>query len=266
LIQIGQGRTADIFEYNEDTIIKLYKKDFPDDAINQEFINSRFVYLLGINTPQPLELTSIKNRKGIIYQRVSGSSLLRIIIKSPWAILKQSRKLASLHYKIHTHYGEGINRHQKEVLRDNIKTTQDLNDTEKEKILDYLAQLPDGNNLYHGDFHPDNVLVDNNVWIIDWMTGMSGYPIGDVARTVILLEYGTLPESTPAIIKKILNYLRNRLKDEYVKYYLKLSRRDISEIDQWILPMAAARLIEWIPSEEREKLLNMIRERLRAIS
>lgn len=263
---IGQGRTADIFEYKEDKIIKLYKKDFPEDAINQEFLISNFAYSLGINTPQPFELTYLDDRHGIVFQRISGFTLLKIMTKRPWSINKYSRTLATLHSELHTHEAAGVLRKQKIVLSGNIKGTPLLTEEEKEKIIKYLENLPDDNKLCHGDFHPDNVLLDDDNWIVDWMTGMSGNPSGDVARSVILFSLGTMPDGTPNIIKTIVNFLRNRMKTEYIKEYLNITGKDYSEIDKWVLPVAAARLVEWIPKDEQDKLVILIKDRLMAIS
>ncbi|KAA8746258.1 phosphotransferase family protein [Paenibacillus sp. UASWS1643] len=46
--------------------------------------------------------------------------------------------------------------------------------------------LPDQQQICHGDFHPDNVMLSeagDQYWVTDWMTGMSGDPAGDVARS-----------------------------------------------------------------------------------
>lgn len=263
---IGQGRTADIFEYKDDKIIKLYKKDFPEDAINQEFLISNFAYSLGIHTPQPFELKDLNGRQGIIFQRISGFTLLKMMTMRPWSMNNHSRTLATLHSELHTHDAAGALRKQKLVLSGNIKATPLLAEEEKEKIINYLEGLPDDNKLCHGDFHPDNVLFDGDHWIVDWMTGMSGNPAGDVARTVLLFSLGSMPDGTPGIIKTIVNFLRNRMKSEYIKKYLNITGKDFLEIDMWVLPIAAARLVEWIPKDEQDGLLTLIKDRLRAIS
>ncbi|PAK55758.1 aminoglycoside phosphotransferase family protein [Paenibacillus sp. 7541] len=267
--QIGQGRTADIFEHHEDEnmIIKLYKRSFPEDAINQEFQISNLVYSLGINTPQPIELIQLDHRKGIIFRRISGVSLLKIMGKSPLSINKHSRKLATLHHNLHGHHVVGELRQQKNVLSNNIKSASALTESEKNIIIDYLEKLPhDNNRLCHGDYHPDNVMVGEENWIIDWMTGMYGNPAGDVARSVILLSTGTMPNGTSKHINSVINFLRDKLKKEYVRHYIELSGLDYADIDRWILPVAAARLVEWMPKEEQEQLLKIIKERLRAVS
>jgi uncharacterized protein (TIGR02172 family) len=266
LKQIGQGRTADIFENKDNKIIKLYKLGFPQDAINQEYLISKFVYSLGIQTPEPFEIIQLDDRQGIIYRRILGNTLLNIISKSPWLINKHSRTLAALHYKLHSNDADRVLRQQKKVLGNNIQGAPFLSEAEKSKIMDYLEQLPEGNKLCHGDFHPDNVLIGEDSWIIDWMTGTSDNPAGDVARSVILFKHGTLPDDTSSFIKMLVSFLRNRIRKGYIKHYLNLSEMKFSEIDRWILPVAAARLVEWITKEEQEKLLLVIRERLMVLA
>ncbi|QWU14846.1 phosphotransferase [Paenibacillus sophorae] len=262
---IGQGRTADIFEYSQGKIIKLYKKDFPAEAINQELVVSGLACSLGIRTPEPFGHTQLDGRDGLIFQRISGVSLLSLFIKKPWTIPKYSKLLANLHAEIHTYEAAELNRRQKQVLCEYIQQAPLLTEQEKEKIIRYTEKLPDGNKLCHGDFHPDNVMFDGGYWIVDWMTGMSGNPAGDAARTVILLSVGSMPDGTPAPIKLFVQFLRNKLKAAYIKEYLRVTGHDYSTIDEWILPAAAARLVEWIPKDEKDELLSIIRARLKTL-
>ncbi|AJY76199.1 phosphotransferase family protein [Paenibacillus beijingensis] len=266
MIHIGQGRTADIYNIQESQILKLYKQEFPTGAIQDEFLISRFVHSLGIRTPEPIEFTSQDNRNGILFQKVEGESLLKRIAKKPLFIKRYSMIVASLHHEIHTHSAVGLLRKQKMVLTDQIMAASLLTEDEKFRIITYLEELPDGNMLCHGDFHPDNILVGEETWIIDWMTGMAGNPSGDVARTLVLLNFGTMPEETPRLIKFFVNLLRKKVQREYLSHYLKQSKQDYIEIDRWILPVAAARLVEWIPKEEQNQLLLEIRKRLSAIT
>lgn len=266
LKQIGQGRTADVYDFQEDKVLKLFKKDFPIEAINQEYNLSKNAYSLGLSTPCTFEMIDHDNRKGIIYQKITGSTLLSQISKNPFFTKKYSKIFATVHHNLHSKDDLELEGNQKKILTHNIQSTSLLNEEEKNKIIKYIDQLPDGNKLCHGDFHPDNIIAGNEYWIIDWMTGMIGHPSGDVARTVILLSYGTMPEGTPRLILAVINFIRKRINKEYIRQYLKQSQQDYIEIDKWILPVAAARLTEWIPPEEKNKLLLVIRERLNAMT
>jgi hypothetical protein len=61
-------------------------------------------------------------------------------------------------------------------------------------------------------------------------------------------------------------FIRKRLTKEYVREYLGLSGQSYADIDRWILPEAAARLVEWLPLPEKEQLVKEIRKRLRSVS
>ena len=42
LALIGQGNTAEIFDYNKDSILKLFRDGFPEQGVTKEWICFRF--------------------------------------------------------------------------------------------------------------------------------------------------------------------------------------------------------------------------------
>lgn len=261
--RIGQGQTAEIFRHGETSILKLFREDFSEEAIQHEFDNARIVLELGVKCPRTIDMMTMDNRKGIIYELVSGRTLLEEMIIKPWSIERRARQMALLHYQIHQKSGEQIKQKHKDILAKNISNAGDLTDDEKEQIIHYVNSLPEGSSLCHGDFHPNNVIAGKEAWIIDWMTGTSGCPAADVARTLVLLKYGNLPKGTPVLMRVLLKVIKSRMSKAYSDYYLSLSGMDIREIHHWVLPIAAARLTEWIPPEEKTDLLDYIRNQLR---
>ncbi|MBD3919012.1 phosphotransferase [Paenibacillus sp. PR3] len=267
--KISEGRTAEVFAHDQDKILKLYRDGFPADAVNYEFEVNRIAAILGIPAPRAFELVELEHKKGIVFERVEGSTLLHRSVQYPNELIRLAREFADLHYCIHKHEidverveGSSI-LNQKEVLARNIRNASELSNEMKVEIIDYLRSLPDGNRLCHGDFHPDNVMIGDRNWVIDWMTGMIGNPAGDVARTLLLFRYGTLPDEAPSIVKDALEWMREKINKEYLEQYLTHSGLQLRDIDDWMLPIAAARLTEWIPNEEKTLLLNLIAERLK---
>lgn len=261
---IGQGRTADIYEHpeNKTWVIKLCKEHVPEDDVRREFQIASDAFSLRVPTPEPIELVQLDGRMGIVYERADGVPLLKVIGKQPLAIKRHAGKLAALHHAMHVHQAGGEWPRQKEVLRQHIEAAAGLADSEKEAILHHLERLPDEDRLCHGDFHPDNVMSGKRDWIIDWNNGMRGNPAGDVARTVLLIGIGSMPPGIPRYVELLVNKGRNVLKDLYLKAYLQRSGMTHAEMEEWLLPMAAARLVEWIPDREKEQLLAFIRERM----
>nr|WP_255807526.1 phosphotransferase [Cohnella mopanensis] len=167
--------------------------------------------------------------------------------------------MASLHKAVHEKTVDDLPK-QREILNYQIQHAPLLTIEEKDQILNLLSNLKDDNKLCHGDFHPDNIIIGEREWIIDWMTGMSGNPAGDVARTILLIQHGSTPEKTPRIVLSIFSRVRRQILKHYIREYTRDSVIDRKEIDQWIIPIAAARLTEWIPEEEKRKLVELIRE------
>jgi uncharacterized protein (TIGR02172 family) len=263
--RIGVGRTAEVWEHGEGIVLKLYMEEFPAAAVEQEFKISTYVYELGIRTPRPLELFESEGRSGILFQQIHGRSLLRMIGEKPWQLSKYAKQLAALHHDLHQLEGDRKFGVYKEQLRRGIIAAPMLTMEEKTVILEQLEKLPEGTKLCHGDFHPDNVLLDEEAWIIDWMTGITGNPAADAARSVLLLSMGAMPPGTPFFTKLITNIMRQKLNKGYIREYLRLSGRTYAEINAWILPVAAARLIEGVPVAEKEQLAKEVRKRLRSI-
>lgn len=255
---IGQGRTAEIYEWDDDKIIKLYKKGISKKAIENEYNISMRLYEKGMPVVKVYDLIKLNGRYGVVYGRVFGQTMMNVIASKPWKITRESRRLAVLHKEIHAGIEEQIPS-EKSILKQNIAAVEMLDEDQKDKLFRYIEELPDDNKLCHGDFHPDNILIDGEkAVVIDWMTATRGNPLSDVARTTIMLKYGQIPEDKSALEKTVMNLMRKKLLKEYTKKYLEISEKDIKDIEQWELPIAAARLTEWIPDNEKKVLLDFI--------
>lgn len=103
------------------------------------------------------------------------------------------RLMAGLHCDLHKLETTEKIYQQKDMLKSQIMVAPMLSEEEKSVILKYLEKLPEGTRLCHGDFHPDNVLMDEQLWVIDWMTGVVGEPAGDAARSVVMFSLGAMP-------------------------------------------------------------------------
>ena len=63
-------------------------------------------------------------------------------------------------------------------------------------------------------------------------------------------------------MKLIAHIVERHIGKIYLRQYKKSTGISDAEIKKWLLPIAAARLIEWIPKHEKKKLLKFIRKEL----
>ena len=259
---IGQGRTAEIFELNSNKVIKLFRQDFPLPVIEHEFKIGKEIANKGLPIPKIYDLIEIDNRVGIVYEKVMGPTMMSIISSRPWRIKVEAKRLAELHRTIQIHITADITS-QYLWIKKNIQETKLLNSRIKAKLSDYLEALPKGELLCHGDFHPDNIIISRDkIYVIDWMGATIGNPLADVARTSVMLKFAVVPEHLSKIKKSIIKFVREIFYKEYIRHFLKLSGESFYSIEKWMIPIAAARLVEWIPQKEKEILIDYVNNTL----
>lgn len=259
-----QGNTAEVYLYDETKILKLFRKDFPLEIIATEFDVTKSISSELALAPKVFSVVEYKNRYGLLYEKIDGKDMIAEMMQKPYKLRSYSKALANTHAKIHNSTID-LNLDIKTKLTNNINATVDLAEQDKVKIITYLKTLPDGKSLCHFDFHPGNVMIKNNeFYVIDWMTACNGNAACDVARTFLLLCYGELLYAN-FFVKLIAHIVEKHIGRVYLRQYKKLTGVTDAEIKKWLLPIAAARLIEWIPKSEKNKLLKFVKKELSKI-
>jgi uncharacterized protein (TIGR02172 family) len=256
---IALGRTAEVYNWKDGTILKLYLTWCPPDWVEHEARVAQVIAAAGIPTPAVGEIIEVNDRRGIVYQRVQGVSMLQELNARPWTIFKHARALADLQNRFQQLSIPGLHSYHT-AFEYNIRRAPHIPEEDRAKVLDLLNTLPDGNALCHGDFHPGNVIISpQGPIVIDWMTAASGSPWADVARTSMILTIGA--KAAGKQLSPIVRVVINLYHETYLKRYKALQAESHDELRRWMPVIAAARLEERI-EPEREGLLQMIKNGL----
>jgi uncharacterized protein (TIGR02172 family) len=254
---IARGRTADVYAWDDRRILKLYQAWCPPHWVEQESRVAQLVCQVGIPTPAAGEIVSVDGRRGILYERVNGISMLEDLRRRPWLILRHAQTLAELHAQIHRQTIPNLYSYRDGLAR-SIQQAPQLTEAARQKALARLADLPDEQKLCHGDFHPQNILVSaQGVVVIDWMTASLGNPLADVARTSLILSVGV--RSAGREISSLARLFSGLFHRTYLNRYLALTPGGQVELLRWQPVIAAARLNECI-EPEREALLEIVQD------
>jgi len=224
-------------------------------------------------TPRVGEIVTVAGRYGLLYQRTEGKPLTHVLNRSSLTSINAvGARLAELHFAIHRirfaagTAGRGMPS-QRAVLNACIAKASNLpislRDAARRSLTLIDSELRD-DCLCHGDFHPLNVLVtgDGQFAVIDWWSAARGSAIADLARTLILLEFGRMGDAQ--VFAPAQQALRMKLRDAYLKRYFELaawSEADV-QLKQWILLAAVARLNSGIGNAERSSLLAFVQQLL----
>lgn len=209
---VGIGNTACVYEWEEGKVLKLFSQEYPDDAIEKEFHNAMVIADLDFAKPKVYEMISYEDKKGIIYDRVEGESLLDWVIRTG-DVQKCALYMSTLHKAIVNNKVSNVPNY-KDFLKSSI-TKASLTIDKQNEMLQMINSLADGDALCHGDFHPGNILLSGErAFIIDFMNVCCGNFLYDVARTVYLVEFTPVPAN--AIDRDLLLYFKKALSDTYL--------------------------------------------------
>jgi uncharacterized protein (TIGR02172 family) len=243
---IGKGNTADVYEMDNNKVIKLFNTGYPLDDVRSEFENSKLVNMLDVSIVKSYELVSYNGRYGIIYERIDGESMLDLACNAK-DFEKYAITLALLHKKILSRKLQSAVS-LKLILKKSIVDTDKLSMQCKSKLIKTLEALPDGDCFCHGDFHFGNIIVSQeNYFVIDYMNVCRGHEYGDIARTVYYIEMTPVPPEFHD--EERILYIKKRATDIYLKE-MGVTKECLSD---WLMIINAARLSELSDEQTKEK-------------
>ena len=252
---IAQGRTAEIYPWTDGKVLKLFRDGSPVKGAVKESRLVRLVREAGLQVANVDGLVEVDGRVGLVYEYHEGRSLLHAMVARPWSILWGALLFADLQIGLHSCVVEGMPA-QRQRLENRIDDAGILPRETRDALIQALRDLPDGDRLCHGDFHPDNVLLDaDGPTIIDWADATRGNPWADVAQTTVLLDVSPAPEGTPRVW--LVNMFRGLFQAIYRRRYVSLRPIGRASLSAWRPLVAAARLAD-CPPAEREGLLAIV--------
>lgn len=177
---IAKGANGAVYRYDDETILKTY---FAKDAlpeIKQERENARRAFVLGINTAIPYGIVRVGDGYGTVTELLNATSVTKLIRKNPEDLSLAAKYYVDMLKSIHV-----IEAEDGEVP--DIKETalawadfvaEHLPEEQAKKLRTLIEAVPKQNTLLHGDYHTNNIMVQNGEpLLIDMDTLCMGHPV-----------------------------------------------------------------------------------------
>jgi uncharacterized protein (TIGR02172 family) len=260
--KIGQGREAELFAWEDGKVLRLYRDRFPREKAEFQVRVLEAVRAAGVRVPHVFETVEVDERFGVVLERIDGTDLLAMLGKKPWRI----RWVGSIAGRAQAEINSAKAPDRMPLLNRRYATIFEritaIPKNYAEAALARLEELPDGDRLLHGDFHPGNIMMHGEQpVIIDWTNVARGSPEADLARTRMLMELAEPPKGTPVIVRAIALFARSILRDAHMHAYRSACPFDEEILQRWELPVAVVKLAEGFKAE-RKKLVPYIEARL----
>ena len=218
---IGEGAKGIVYRYNDDTIIKVYKKDDCLPQIQRERELAKKAFILGIPTAISYDCVMVGDNYGSVFELLDCKSLSQLIQADPDNIEKYAKGFADLLKQIHsTRVRSSDFSNGKSILTEWIDFSRNYLDEEiTNKLSNMVRDLPERLTLIHGDYHTNNVMVQNGeLLLIDMDTLCYGHPIIELG--IVDFTYNTYNDIKRGNVEEFLGISHDQAKAVY-KIFLK---------------------------------------------
>ncbi|MDD4096309.1 MAG: hypothetical protein PHP22_08740 [Oscillospiraceae bacterium] len=97
---LGQGRTAEIFEWGPNRVLKLCRQEMPESICIREFEWTSRIYEHVKVAPKPIEMICVEGRSGAVYERLIGETVLALTRRKPWQPVRLGKSDAGMSFVV----------------------------------------------------------------------------------------------------------------------------------------------------------------------
>lgn len=237
---ISSSETVDVYK-KDNLAVKVFHEGAPKTLALYEALTHARVEETGLPVPKIHEVSVIENKWTIQMDLIEGVTLSEMIQKNPNEKDRYVELLLQLQLNVHQQRIPMLNKLE-DKLHMQIQNLNCIDDVRRYELLTRLDSIKKHNKLCHGNFSPDNIIIDqkNKTFIVDWVAATQGNASADAGRTYLLLSL-RFPE----------------LAEQYMNLFCQKTQTSKKYVQEWLPIVAAAQLAEG-REEEKELLMRWI--------
>lgn len=254
LKRLAVGGQAEIFEVDENTVLRVLRNPEDEGLLKTEYEVMKMLKAAGLDVPEVYEYLIVDGRPALLVERIKGVSMMEVMLKNPLKAVSYIKLLAKLHCEILSVKAPKDLRDVKKQAAFLTGKSNVLNESKKEFVQSVISQVPEGESLCHGDFHPGNILISGNRYcVIDWFGATKGAPASDVADTYLLFKSTSTVPGMSGLKLTIIKFTGKVLAREYFKTVRKIIQFSDEEFSRWLVIRAAERSYYGFEGEKQER-------------
>ncbi len=245
---LGEGSNGIVYRYNPEIVVKVYRNADALAEIHRERQLARRALILGIPTAIPYDVVKVGSSYGSVFELLNAKSFSKLIKEEPENIEKYIALFVDLLKKIHS----------TEVVTDemtDMKATaldwanflvSHLPENQSKKLISLIEAVPVRNTMIHGDYHTNNVEMQNGeVLLIDMDTLSFGHPIFELASMYLgFVGFGELDHNVTLKFMKLPYETATYIFKRAISLYLDTTDETrITEVSEKAMIIGYARLM-----------------------
>jgi len=268
---IAEGRVSHVYLLKDKRVLKLLHDTVPGEKVEDEYRRCQLVRKAGVRSPRALDLVDVDGRRGIIFEWAGKTDLMNAKLQNPLNVGTGARFMAKVQLEYLDHNAEELPDIKEEALRmSRLLPEGTIRPDQYSKLEAYLSRLPDGNNICHMDFHPNNILLESRAYepyqVIDWAEAVKGAREADIAMTSLILSMAEESPGTNLLLRILIPIFR-KLFERYYRSAVLTSPDAVTEehVEKWTLAVAIFRMGMWSLESEYRVLADLIQKELEAV-
>ena len=177
---IAKGANGAVYRYDAETILKTYHAKDALEEIKQERENARRAFVMGINTAIPYGIVRVGDGYGTVTELLNAVSVTKLIRDNPDDLAPAVKYYVDMLKSIHAiEVKDGLVPDMKETaLAWADFVSAHIPEEQGKKLRALIEAVPKRNTLMHGDYHTNNIMVQNGEpLLIDMDTLCMGHPV-----------------------------------------------------------------------------------------
>lgn len=181
---LGEGSNGVVYRYDPEIVVKVYRNANALNEIKRERQLARTALILGIPTAIPFDVVRVGDSYGSVFELLNAKSFSKLIAAEPENKDKYITEFVDLLKRIHS--TEVSPEDMEDMKAVAIGWAEFLADylprEQSDKLLALIRAVPDRHTMIHGDYHTNNVEMQNGeVLLIDMDTLSYGHPVFELA-------------------------------------------------------------------------------------
>ena len=228
---IAKGANGAVYRYDDETILKTYHAKDALPEIKQERENARRAFVHGINTAIPYGIVRVGDGYGTVTELLNAVNVTKLIRDNPddleEAVTYYIDMLNSIH-AVEVEDGEVPDMKQTALDWANF-VAKHIPEEQGKKLCALIEAVPKQNTLMHGDYHTNNIMVQNGEpLLIDMDTLCMGHPVFELGSMFnAFLGYSELDHQVTLDFYGYTHATAEKFWDMALKRYLGTEDEDV---------------------------------------
>jgi len=246
---IARGGVSELYAWPDGRVLKLFNRGFGARFAADEARITARLHALGLPVPATGDSLEVEGRFGFPMQRLDGKPLAARVLADPASAASAARTAAEVHAAMHALTDPSLPAARARFQRI-LESSRELEPALQKQVLNALHELPEHDQVCHGDFHAGNILeTASGPFIIDCATAHRGNARVDAAQTCVAMTEWLafpMPEPVHAALRVFI--------ERYEKEYFALRPEGREEFERAKPVVAAVRLALPHPPSSDETL------------